>query len=169
MSFGKFLLGGVCAAGAIIAAPIVVPAAGLAIAGSAATGMAGLTLGLGMASAAPATVATVAGVVAGAAGVTAGAIQEKQVDDARYEGQKSGYNAASKEYENKFRKQVDAFTKDKTGLIKDLQARQQLIDDLILYIRDLEQKRDNNPNSYDSITPVILAAKDDLNKLEGIA
>ena len=34
MGFGKFVLGGVCAVGAVIAAPVVVPAAGIALATS---------------------------------------------------------------------------------------------------------------------------------------
>lgn len=119
MGFGKFLLGGVCAVGAVIAAPVVVPAAGMAMATSSALGTLGLSAGLGLATASTTTVATVVGVSAGVAGVAAGAYQEKRVDDARYEGQRSGYEKASKEFELKFGKQVNEFTECKKNYERD--------------------------------------------------
>lgn len=147
MGFGKFLLGGVCAVGAVIAAPIVVPAAGMAIAASSVTGAIGLTAGLGLVTASSATVATVAGVTAGVAGVAAGAYQEKQVDDARYEGQHSGYNKASKEYTSKFQKQVAEFTEEKKNLKQNIDEYKELIEDMLSYIEELKYKHTEEPNN----------------------
>lgn len=86
MGFGKFLLGGLCAVGAVIAAPVVVPAAGLAVAGSLATGAVGTTIGMAAATASTATIATAAGVAAATTGIAVGAIQEKRVDESRRDG-----------------------------------------------------------------------------------
>lgn len=147
MGFGKFLLGGVCAVGAVIAAPIVVPAAGFALAASSVTGAIGLTAGLGLVTASSATVATVAGVTAGVAGVAAGAFQEKQVDDARYEGQKIGYNKASKEYESKFKKQVAEFTERIKNFKQNEAEYNALFTDMSVYINELEHQLAVNPNN----------------------
>lgn len=167
MGFGKFLLGGVCAVGAVIAAPIVVPAAGMAIAASSVTGAIGLTAGLGLVTASSATVATVAGVTAGVAGIAAGAYQEKQVDDARYEGQKSGYNKASKEYESKFEKQVLEFTEKIKNLEQNLDEYDTLFVDMLAYIKKLEHQIAENPNNTIAINE-LNRTKDGLNQLKGL-
>lgn len=140
MGFGKWVLGGVCAAGAVIAAPIVVPAAGMAIAGSAATGMVGLSLGLGMATASSATIATTAGVAAGVAGVAAGAAQEKKIDNARVEGKQEGYKKASYEYEVKFCNQADDFLNNKKNWENDRDEYERLLKEYGEYIKELEKE-----------------------------
>lgn len=102
MGFGKFLVGGVCAAGAIVAAPVILPAVGFAAIG---TGAIGTTVGLGLMTASSTTLAVGAGAVAGVAGVAAGASQEKKLDKARQEGCQQGYIKASDRYAAKFKKQ----------------------------------------------------------------
>ncbi len=68
MGFGKWLVGGVCAVGAVIAAPIVLPiAAGAAVAAAGAAATAAATVG----AAAAATATAVGGVAAAAGGVVA--------------------------------------------------------------------------------------------------
>lgn len=78
MGFGKWLLGGVCAVGAVVAAPVVLPvaAAGLAAAGAAtAAGAGAVAAAAGAATAAGAgAVAAGAGAVAAGVGTAAGAI-----------------------------------------------------------------------------------------------
>lgn len=165
MGIGKFLLGGVCAVGAVIAAPVVVPAAGMAIAASSVTGAIGLTAGLGLATAAPATVAAVAGVTAGVAGVAAGAYQEKQVDDARYEGQHSGYVKASKEYAAKFAKQVEEFTNKKKDLERDIDEYNTLVDEMLNYIDALEQVLAKDPHNS-SVALDLTSTTNNLNQLK---
>lgn len=74
MGFGKFLMDGICAVGAVVAAPVVLPAAGMAVAVSSLTGTVGLTAGMAMAGASTATAATVAGV----AGLAAGEVMDQK-------------------------------------------------------------------------------------------
>lgn len=167
MGFGKFLLGGVCAVGAVIAAPIVVPAAGLAIATSSVTGAIGLTAGLGLATASTATVATVAGVTAGVAGVAAGALQEKQVDNARYAGEKSGYNKASKEFELKFEKQVAEFTKKIKNLKQNEAEYNALFADMSLYIDKLEHQLAEAPDNAATVNELD-RTRNGLNQLKSL-
>ena len=76
MGFGKFLVGGLCAVGAVVAAPVVLPTVGLAVAGSALTGAAGVTAGLAIAS----TSATTAAVAAGVAGTAIAGAHEKKME-----------------------------------------------------------------------------------------
>lgn len=123
MGFGKYLVGGAVAVGAIIAAPVIVPAAGVtaglaAVAGTGAVG----TIG-----------------AAGAA-VGIGAYQEKRVDDARYEGEQSGYVKASREYESKFEQQADDFIEYKKNCERDKEEYNALIRDMENYIKILEQR-----------------------------
>ena len=109
MGFGKWVLGGVCAVGAVVAAPVVLPAAGFALASSAvgATSV-GLSAGLGMMAASTGTVAATAA-AAGAAGVVAGAAQEKKREEAYDKGRRDGNVSASKEYEEKCQQQGKVF------------------------------------------------------------
>lgn len=80
MGFGKFLVGGVCAVGAVVAAPVILPAAGFAVAGSTITGAAGLTAGMALAGVSPAAAA----VAAGTAGVVvADAMEDKKEREKR--------------------------------------------------------------------------------------
>ena len=79
MGFGKFLVGGLCSVGAIIAAPVVLPAAGMAIAASTVTGTIGLVAGTTLAAASTATVAATAA-AAGAAGVAVAGACENALD-----------------------------------------------------------------------------------------
>ena len=88
MGFGKFLIGGLCAAGAIIAAPVVLPAAGWAIAMSPVTGVAGITAGTALAT----TSATTAAVVAGTAGtIVADAIESKHKQEESVRNENNAY------------------------------------------------------------------------------
>lgn len=80
MGFGKWVLGGVCAVGAVVAAPVVLPTAGLA------------------------TVVT-----SGVVGAAASSIYERQMEKARDEGRRDGNVSASKEYEEKYQKQEQIF------------------------------------------------------------
>lgn len=179
MGFGKWVLGGVCAAGAVIAAPVVLPAAGLAIVGSSlgATGV-GLTAGLGMMAASSGAVATTAA-VAGTAGVAIGAAQEKKIDNARHEGKEEGIKEASQEYEEKFRKQAEIVEK----LIKEFESAdsiseeqrirmRDLIEELMLQIEELERKlekakRENSSNTNE-ITNQIAISKNWMNRLNAL-
>lgn len=143
MGFGKFLLGGACAVGAIIAAPVVLPAAGMAIAGSSLTGAAGLTAGMAIAGAS----STTAAVVAGAAGVAAGAAHEKKIENAYDKGCKEGYMAASKEYEKKLRDQEAKFNQKITELKSAAERRdaaiielKNVIEDMTKYIEEQERE-----------------------------
>lgn len=140
MGFGKYVLGGICAVGAVIAAPVVLPAAGLGIAGSAlgATG-AGFALGTGMMAASTGTVAATT-IAAGTAGVAAGSAYEKKMEEVRAEGRRNGYVAASQEYEAKLRRQIESFRKQKG----EWKIREDEYNELLIecenYIRELEEK-----------------------------
>lgn len=145
MGFGKFLLGGVCAVGAVIAAPVVVPAAGIALATSTLTvggavGSAAMAVGSGMALASSATVATAAGVAAGAAGLAAGAAEERKQGELYARGRQDGYIKASKEYEHKLRDQYEEFMNQRKNLQDDIDEYESLIDDYVKCIDDLNEK-----------------------------
>lgn len=105
MGFGKWVLGGVCAVGAVVAAPVVLPAAGLAIAAAPATGAIGLSVGSALMGVSAGTAAA----AAGAAGVAVGAAQEKKREEAYDKGRRDGNVSASKEYEEKYQKQEKVF------------------------------------------------------------
>lgn len=168
MGFGKWVLGGVCAVGAVVAAPVVLPAAGFALASSAvgATSV-GLSAGLGMMAASTGTVAATAA-AAGAVGVVAGAAQEKKREDARDSGKKEGYASAVKECEDKFRKQEQFFkekTKEYIAKIdelkeklskfrekerltqEELRERDQMENEMLEYIKKLEEELSGEDSS----------------------
>lgn len=105
MGFGKWVLGGVCAVGAVVAAPVVLPAAGLAIAAAPATGAIGLSVGSALMGVSAGTAAA----AAGAARVAVGAAQEKKREEAYDKGRRDGNVSASKEYEEKYQKQEKVF------------------------------------------------------------
>ena len=105
MGFGKWVLGGVCAVGAVVAAPVVLPAAGLAIAAAPATGAIGLSVGSALMGVSAGTAAA----AAGAARVAVGAAQEKKREEAFDKGRRDGNVSASKEYEEKYQKQEKVF------------------------------------------------------------
>lgn len=170
MGFGKWLLGGVCAVGAVVAAPVLLPAAGLAIAAAPATGAIGLSVGSAMMGVSAGTAAA----VAGAAGVAAGAIQEKKQEEAYDRGKKDGTASTSKEYEGKFRDQEQAFNakakedvekinnlaemlnmyKEKEKLTQEeIKERDRLIDELLESIKNLEGK----PSGEDSNTVALVS------------
>lgn len=87
MGFGKFLFGGVCAVGAAMAAPILVPAVGTTLIASSIGGGAAVTAGFAMATASSTALATGAAVTAGAAGVAGiKKVEENLIDKGREEG-----------------------------------------------------------------------------------
>ncbi len=99
MGKGKWILGGLCALGAIVAAPVVAPVAGMAMLGS--TSAAVGTAGIGLLTASSTTVAAGAGLAAGAAGVAAGSAREKR-DRKKYdEGWDDGAEYTADVYETK--------------------------------------------------------------------
>lgn len=83
MGFGKWIVGGVCAVGAVIAAPVVLPVAGVNAAVAALGGGALVAGGLGTAAASAASVAATAAVAgtAGTAGVKAAGAYEKHQEE----------------------------------------------------------------------------------------
>lgn len=140
MGLGKYVLGGICAVGAVVAAPVVLPAAGFSIAASAlgATG-AGFALGTGMMAASTGAVATTA-VAAGAAGVAVGSVHEKKVDGIRQEGRADGYIAASQEYEEKLTLLEQEFIRDKEKLKGERDKYEELLSEYVAYIKELEKE-----------------------------
>lgn len=155
MGFGKFLLGSICAVGAVIAAPVVLPAAGLAAAGGSVAATLG---GVGLAAAAGTTAVTgttlVTGglVLAGAGGgVAAAAYVSEKIDDARYEGQKSGYIKASNEYAEKLAKQVEEFTTERKNWKQNKAEYNTLIDDMMDYIKELTQELNKDPHNPNTV------------------
>lgn len=97
MGFGKWVLGGVCAVGAVVAAPVVLPTAGLA------------TL-----------------VTSGVAGVAAGSLYERQMEKARDEGRRESQVSVSNAYEEKMRNQEQAFKskiKEEMGKMSELKKK----------------------------------------------
>ena len=135
MGFGKFLLGGLCVVGSVVAAPVVLPSAGLALMGAAGTGAIGTAVasaGLSVAAASTTTLVG-AGAVGGAVlatGVTSVIADEKE------KGRKEGYVAASKEFADKFKKQEEEFLKQTEILRKDLKNYQTL---LSLYEQEIKR------------------------------
>ena len=135
MGFGKFIVGGLCAVGAVVAAPVVLPAAGLAIAGSALTGTAGLVAGTALMG----TSATTAAAVAGVAGTAIAAANEKKSqdkEDAAYargvrsgsqgkEEMKRAYETASAEKDEKINRQEEIIHEQDEYI----QAQDQFIDE----------------------------------------
>ncbi len=172
MGFGKWVLGGVCAVGAVVAAPVVLPAAGLAIAAAPVTGAIGVSAGLGLAAASTGTVAATAA-AAGAVGVAAGAMQEKKWEEAYNKGKKDGNITASKVYEEKMRNQEQDFKakikeyidnindlkeklaeyKEKETLTEEEQKeKDRLIAEMLEYIKKLEEEIGGKDNS---MTPFV--------------
>lgn len=141
MGFGKFVLGGVCAVGAVIAAPVVVPAATIALATSPITGAAGLAAAETLLFASSTSVAVGAAAVGGAAGMAAGAAQEKKVNNAYNQGYSEGCSDAGKEYELKLKKQEEVFQGKINELKKDAQEKDKLIDLYEVYIEELEREK----------------------------
>lgn len=140
MGFGKFVLGGVCAVGAVIAAPAVVPAATLALINPI-TGTAGLAAAETLLFASSTSVAVGAAAVGGAAGMAAGAAQEKKVNNAYNQGYSEGCRDAGKEYELKLKKQEEVFQGKINELKKDAQEKDKLIDLYEVYIEELEREK----------------------------
>ncbi len=140
MGFGKYVLGGICAVGAVIAAPVVLPAAGIGIATSAlgATG-AGLALGTGMMAVSTGTVAATA-VAAGTAGMAVGSAHEKKMDEVRAEERRNGYIAASQEYEEKLRRQAEIFLKKEGEWKIKSDEYNELLNEYEAYIKELVDK-----------------------------
>ena len=159
MGFGKWVLGGVCAVGAVVAAPVALPAMGAAILTSSTVGAttAGISAGLAMLGASSGTVAT----VAGAAGFAAGAAQEKKREEAYDKGRRDGNVSASKVFEEKMRDQEQFFNaktkecvskinelekklteyKDKEELTQEeIRERDQIIDEMLECIKELEKE-----------------------------
>lgn len=141
MGFGKWLLGGACAVGAVIAAPVVLPAAGFAVMGSAVGATAvGATAGMAMMAGTSGAVAATAA-AAGAAGLAVGAASEKKNDEAWSAGFKEGCAAASDIYEEKLRKQAEEFIKKERDWKLARDEYEQLIDQLTAYIQELAEKQ----------------------------
>lgn len=164
MGFGKWVLGGVCAVGAVVAAPVVLPAAGLAIAAAPATGAIGLSVGSALMGVSAGTAAA----AAGAAGVAVGAAQEKKREEAYDKGRRDGNVSASKEYEEKYQKQEKVFKAkikeymDKINGLKeqlasykeeselteeDIRERDQYELELLEYIKKLEEELSGEDSS----------------------
>lgn len=152
MGFGKWVLGGVCAVGAVVAAPVVLSAAG---------------------------VATV--VTSGVAGVAAGSIYERQMEKARDEGRKESSISVSNAYEEKMRNQEKIFKEKikeymgKIGELKnkleeykekeeltqeELQERDQIIDEMQEYMGKLERELSGEDSSMtDLVSEYLCDAK----------
>ena len=111
MGFGKYLLGSMCAVGAVIAAPVMLPAAGL--------------------MAAPVLVNAVP------TGIIAGKVHEKKVKE---EARKEGYVEASREYEERLRLQVEEFLEKKGEREIDRNKYNDLLDQYETYIQKLEEE-----------------------------
>lgn len=139
MGFGKWVLGGVCAVGAVVAAPVILPTAG---------------------------VATV--VTSGIAGVAAGSLYERQMEKARDEGRKESQISVSNTYEEKMRNQEQVFKlkikeymgkigelknklaeyKEKEKLTQEgIQERDQIIDEMQEYMKKLEEELSGEDSS----------------------
>lgn len=160
MGFGKFLIGGICAVGAVVAAPVVLPAAGLAIAAAPVTGAVGVSAGLAIAT----TSAATAGVVAGTAGVIAGDIME---DKEHREEKESMYRKGRREtadaYETKFKKQEEEFQKKVDVLKADSDKKDEIIEVYEEYIDKLEEMAEKGEGGSD-IYSLIDKKKEELSK-----
>ncbi len=111
MGFGKYLLGSMCAVGAVIAAPVMLPAAGL--------------------MAAPVLVNVVP------TGIIAGKVHEKKIKE---EARKEGYVEASREYEEKIRLQAKEFLEKKGKWEIDRNQYEELLNQYATYIKELEEE-----------------------------
>lgn len=180
MGFGKWVLGGVCAVGAVVAAPVVLPAAGLAIAAAPVTGAIGVTAGLGLAAASTGTVAATAA-AAGTVGVVAGAVQEKKQEKAYDRGKNDGRTSTSKVYEEKMQKQEQIFKgkiKEIIGKInelkeelskykeiekltqEELQERDRIEAEMLEYIKKLEEElKEEDSNTTTLVSEYISDAR----------
>lgn len=167
MGIGKYLLGGACAVGAIIAAPVVLPAAGAAIMGSTVTGVAGITVGATIATAGTTGVIASAA-TAGAAGLAVGTLKEKKDEKIYNDGKIEGIVEASKEYEEKFKVQANDFYTKKKNWEDDKEEYEQLISDMEDYICELEKQKDVAENSDDVLCD-IENAKNELLHLRSLA
>lgn len=147
MGLGKFLFGGLCAVGAVIAAPVALPAAAVTLAGAGAVGA-----GVAVASASTATVATVAGVAGLTVANKVEKNQKEKISEAKKEGRKEGVKETSKKYEaklkdlrEKFEKQIEELENQyKASLnFKDLKI-QNLVLELIKKKEECEDLSDLN-------------------------
>lgn len=160
MGFGKFLIGGICAVGAVVAAPVVLPAAGLAIAAAPVTGAVGVSAGLAIAT----TSAATAGVVAGTAGVIAGDIMEdKEHQEEKESMYRKGRRETADAYETKFKKQEEEFQKK----VDELKAKGAQKDEIIAAykknIDELKEMAEKGEGGSD-IYSVIDKKKEELSK-----
>lgn len=160
MGFGKFLIGGICAVGAVVAAPVVLPAAGLAIAAAPVTGAVGVSAGLAIAT----TSAATAGVVAGTAGVIAGDIMEdKEHQEEKESMYRKGRRETADAYETKFKKQEEEFQKK----VDELKAKGAQKDEIIAaykkHIDELKEMAEKGEGGSD-IYSVIDKKKEELSK-----
>ena len=146
MGFGKFLL---CTVGGIVAAPIVLPAVGLA------TVAAGPVAAMGAASTvALASTGTLAatGAAAGAAVGAASSAKERtnrKIEEAEARGRREGYEKASNEYEKKFEEQRLAYEQEIEYLRQDSSRKNDLLNTYEKYIEELECQIYSNDFSYD--------------------
>lgn len=144
MGFGKWIVGGVCAAGAVVAAPVILPATGLA------------------------TVVT-----SGIVGAAASSIYERQMEKARDEGRRESQVSVSNAYEEKMRSQEETFKakikeyvekiseykrklaeyKDREELTQEeIRERDQIIDEMQECIKELERELSGEDASMTAYT-----------------
>ena len=144
MGKGKWILGGLCALGAIVAAPVVAPVAGMAMLGSssAAVGAAGI----GLIGASSTAVAAGAGVAAGAAGVAAGSVREKRDREKYDEGWDDGTIYTAGIYEKK----MEALQSHYQKLLNDYEECKKYKDscDSLVVINDKKDILIQNMQSY---------------------
>lgn len=144
MGFGKWIVGGVCAAGAVVAAPVILPVTGLA------------------------TVVT-----SGVVGAAASSIYERQMEKARDEGRRESQVSVSNAYEEKMRSQEETFKakikeymekigefkrklaeyKDREELTQEeIRERDQIIDEMQECIKVLERELSGEDGSMTAYT-----------------
>ena len=153
MGFGKFLIGGICAVGAVVAAPVVLPAAPV-------TGAVGVSAGLAIAT----TSAATAGVVAGTAGVIAGDIMEdKEHQEEKESMYRKGRRETADAYETKFKKQEEEFQKKVDELKADGAKKDAIMDVYEEYIDKLKEMAEKGEGGSD-IYSVIDKKKEELSK-----
>ena len=147
MGLGKALLGGLGVVGAIVAAPVVLPAAGIAAlgaastaagaaatvvgAGAAATGIGGAVVGAATtaAGAVASGITTTTAISLGAAAAGASYLSDKKREEARDQGRIEGYISASGEYEEKFRNQEEKIQEQTKAFEADKKDLEQLLDE----------------------------------------
>lgn len=138
MGLGKWVVSSMCAAGAVIAAPVILPTAGISL------------------------------LAAGVVGATAGSIYERQMDKARDEGRRESIISVSNTYEEKMRDQEQNFKakikeymyiinklkgklkkyKEKVDLTEEeLQERDEIEKEMLEYIKKLEEELDGEDSS----------------------